>query len=286
MAAKDLRVPYGRRIRLRDFSPGATPGYRSKDEAQERLSKGLSRLRELQGVLYAEHRWAVLIILQAMDAAGKDSTISHVMSGLNPQGCHVHSFKTPSSRELDHDFLWRVQPVLPERGSISVFNRSYYEEVLIVRVHPEFLEKQNLPWELVTPEIWKERFEDINCFEQHLARSGVVVLKFFLHVSKEVQRQRFLARLEEPHKHWKFTPSDVQERAYWGKYIRAYEDLLSKTSTKEAPWYVIPADHKWFTRLSVTNAIVERLEELDLSYPKLTKERKRELATARKLLGS
>jgi PPK2 family polyphosphate:nucleotide phosphotransferase len=270
---------------MKHLDPGATPGCSGKADAEEALQAGLVRLRELQRLLYAEHRWAVLLIFQAMDAAGKDSTISHVMSGLNPQGCRVQSFKTPTPRELDHDFLWRAQSALPERGMIGVFNRSYYEEVLIVRVHPELLEKANLPEDLVTPKVWEERFQDINAFERHLHRSGTLTLKFFLNVSKEEQKRRFLERLNEPKKNWKFQPSDVLERRFWRDYQGAYEELLNRTSTKEAPWHVIPADNKWFTHLSVTKIIVDRLEALDLSYPEVTKEKKRQFAEARRLLS-
>jgi PPK2 family polyphosphate:nucleotide phosphotransferase len=284
MGTKQFRIPPGSRVRLKDFDSGCTPGCRSSADAEEPLAAGLSQLRKLQGILYAEHRWSLLVILQAMDAAGKDSTISHVMSGLNPQGCRVYSFKAPSAEELSHNFLWRIAARLPERGSIGVFNRSHYEEVLVVRVHPELLESQHLPPRLVTPRIWEERLEDINAFERHLARSGTMLLKFFLHVSKRVQRERFLARLDDPTKHWKFDPNDTKERACWKAYVRAYEDLLAKTSTREAPWYVIPADHKWFTRLSVTDVIVDRLKRLNLKYPALTRERKKEIQEARKLL--
>jgi PPK2 family polyphosphate:nucleotide phosphotransferase len=240
----------------------------------------------LQDMLYAQDRWAVLLIFQAMDAAGKDGTIKHVMSGVNPQGCQVFSFKTPSSEELDHDFLWRCMKYVPERGRIGIFNRSYYEETLVVRVHPEFLEKQTLPPELVTKDIWKERFHDIRNFERYLTRNGVVIRKFFLHVSKGEQKRRFLERLENPEKNWKFSANDIKERAYWGDYMTAYEDVIRYTSTPEAPWYVVPADNKWFTRIVVAAAIIETLDGLNLQYPKVSKEKLKELAAARQVLIS
>jgi PPK2 family polyphosphate:nucleotide phosphotransferase len=235
-------------------------------------------------MLYAQDRWAVLLIFQAMDAAGKDGTIKHVMSGVNPQGCQVFSFKTPSSEELDHDFLWRCIKYLPERGRIGIFNRSYYEEALVVRIHPEFLEKQTLPPELVTKDIWKERFHDIRSFERYLTRNGVVIRKFFLHVSKSEQKRRFLERLENPEKNWKFSANDIKERAYWGDYMTAYEDVIRHTSTPEAPWYVVPADNKWFTRIVVAAAVIETLDALKLHYPKVSKEKLKEFAAARQVL--
>jgi PPK2 family polyphosphate:nucleotide phosphotransferase len=279
---RDFRVGEATRVRLKEHPTNATPGFRSKAGAEDALAAGLERLRELQRLLYAQRQWAVLIVFQAMDAGGKDSTIGHVMSGLNPQGCVVHSFKEPTSEELDHDFLWRVGIRLPGRGMIGVFNRSYYEEVLVPRVHPEVLQAERLP--SISPRIWEERFSDIRGLERHLFRNGTLVLKFFLHVSKAAQRTRFLSRLREPEKHWKFSPLDVRERARWADYVAAYEDLLSKTSTPEAPWYVVPADHKWFTRLAVTEIIVQRLEELKLHYPKLDRKREAELRAARKTL--
>jgi len=281
---RDFRVPEAARVRLKDYPTDQTPGYRSKTSADESLALGLERLRELQQVLYAQREWAVLIVLQAMDAGGKDSTIGHVMSGLNPQGCAVHAFKEPTSAELDHDFLWRAVLQLPARGMIGVFNRSYYEEVLVPRVHPEVLQKERLP--SIGPRIWEERFSDIRGLERHLVRNGTLVLKFFLHVSKTVQRERFLSRLRLPQKNWKFTASDVRERTRFAQYEEAYEDLLSKTSIPEAPWYVIPADHKWFTRLAVTEIIVKRLEELGLHYPTLDKKQEAELRSAAKALES
>jgi PPK2 family polyphosphate:nucleotide phosphotransferase len=235
-------------------------------------------------MLYAQDRWAVLLIFQAMDAAGKDSAIKHVLSGVNPQGCQVYSFKAPSNEELDHDFLWRCMIRLPERGRIGIFNRSYYEETLIVRVHREFLEKQKLPPELVTKDIWEERFEDIRNFEGYLTRNGVVIRKFFLHVSREEQKKRFLERIEEPEKHWKFSADDIRERQYWDDYMKAYEDMIRKTAAKHAPWYVVPADRKWFTRVVVAAAVIDAMYSLDLHYPKLSKEKLNGFEAAKKAL--
>jgi PPK2 family polyphosphate:nucleotide phosphotransferase len=279
-----FRVSPGKKLRLAEYDPDDTPGFKSKEEAAERLAKGVDRLRDLQEKLYAQDRWAVLLIFQAMDAAGKDSTIEHVMSGVNPQGCQVFSFKTPSAEELDHDFLWRTHVRMPERGRIGVFNRSYYEEVLVVRVHPEILAGERLPKGLATKDIWSERFDDINAFERYLARNGTAILKFFLHVSKEEQRKRFLDRLDEPEKNWKFSAADVKERESWDKYMAAYEDVLGNTSTKHAPWYVIPADHKWFARMAVAEVIGETLAGLDLAFPTVTPAKKAELVAARRLL--
>jgi PPK2 family polyphosphate:nucleotide phosphotransferase len=284
MNSDEFRVVPGKRFRLKDYDPDDTGKYRSKDEALERLRKGVERMRELQERLYAHDRWSVLLIFQAMDAAGKDSTIEHVMSGVNPQGCQVFSFKAPSPEELDHDFLWRTNRCLPERGRIGVFNRSYYEEVLVVRVHPEFLMRQRLPEKVVGKSIWKERFEDINAMERYLTRQGTVIRKFFLHVSKKEQKGRFLARLDEPEKNWKFSVQDVKERGHWDDYMEAYEDMLGATSTDHAPWYVIPADHKWFMRMAVADVIVETLEGLKLRYPELSEDKRAELAEARSLL--
>jgi PPK2 family polyphosphate:nucleotide phosphotransferase len=241
-------------------------------------------MTELQDKLYAQNRWSVLLLFQAMDAAGKDGTIKHVMSGVNPEGVQVHSFKAPSEAELQHDFLWRTTVPLPERGRIGIFNRSYYEEVLVVRVHPKLLESQRIPSSLVTKNIWDERFEDIRCFERHLERNGTVVRKFFLHLSKKEQKRRFLARLEKPKKNWKFSADDIRERAYWDDYQHAYEQMIRHTSTKNAPWYVVPADNKWFTHLVVAAAIVETLESLELSYPPVDDAKRKELDAARKLL--
>jgi PPK2 family polyphosphate:nucleotide phosphotransferase len=258
----------------------------SKEDAAAQLPDTVARLAALQEQLYAHNRWGVLLIFQAMDAAGKDSVIKHVLSGINPQGCQVASFKVPSSEELNHDFLWRTTARLPERGRIGVFNRSYYEEVLVARVHPELLANQKLPASLVTPKIWKERFEDITAFERHLARSGFVIRKFFLHVSKEEQRQRFLKRLDEPAKRWKFSIGDVRERERWDDYMGAYEDMIRHTSSTEAPWIVVPADRKWLAHHVVAAAVVEALEQLDLELPKLTAPERRELARARRELAS
>jgi PPK2 family polyphosphate:nucleotide phosphotransferase len=279
-------VTNGKKFRLKDFDPADTFGMKSesKREAKEMIQQGIERLRELQDRLYAQDRWAVLLVLQAMDAAGKDSTIKHVMSGVNPQGCEVYSFKAPSSEELDHDFLWRCTPYLPNRGHIGIFNRSYYEEVLVVRVHPEILAAQKLPPELVTKGIWRARYEDIANFERYLSRQGTVIRKFFLNVSREEQKRRFLERIEQPEKNWKFSAADVKERQHWDEYMDAYEDAIRATATPDAPWYVVPADNKWFTRLVVAAAVVTTLEELDLRYPKLTKKQRAELAAARAAL--
>src|SRR5438445_1867426 len=281
---KPFRVEHGKHFRLKDCDPAHTAGVKSKEEANELLEQGIQKLAELQDKLYARDSWALLLIFQAMDAAGKDGVIKHVMSGVNPQGCQVYSFKAPSSEELDHDFLWRTTRCLPERGRIGVFNRSYYEEVLVVRVHPELLARQKLPATLVTEKTWKERFQDIAAFERYLARNGTVIRKFFLNVSREEQRKRFLSRLEEPEKNWKFSAADVAERQHWDEYMKAYEDAIEATSSDHAPWYVIPADRKWFTRLAVADVIVEALEELDLHYPEVSEAQRKELEKARALL--
>jgi PPK2 family polyphosphate:nucleotide phosphotransferase len=280
------RVTKGGKFRLKDVDPDDTYGLQSevKQDSKAMLQQGVQLLAELQDKLYAQDRWAVLLVFQAMDAAGKDGTIKHVMSGVNPQGCEVASFKAPSSEELDHDFLWRCTPYLPNRGHIGIFNRSYYEEVLVVRVHPELLHAEKLPPQLVTKRIWEERYEDINNFERYLARNGTVIRKFFLHVSKAEQKKRFLARLNEPEKHWKFSGSDVRERAHWDEYQKAYEAMIRATATPDAPWYVVPADNKWFTRLVVAAAVVEAMESLHLHYPKVDKRKRAELAAARELL--
>ncbi|WP_332692317.1 polyphosphate kinase 2 family protein [Bosea sp. (in: a-proteobacteria)] len=267
---KRFKVTDGEGFKLSDIDPDDTGGLDlDKDGAKELLATGVKRLHGLQERLYAEGRWAVLIVLQAMDAAGKDGTIEHVMSGINPQGCEVTSFKAPSTVELRHDFLWRTTCALPQRGHIGIFNRSYYEEVLVARVHEEVLEKQNLPPELVKDDIWNERFDSIRDFERHLARNGVVVLKFFLHLSKGEQRRRLLERIDEPDKNWKFDAGDLAERKRWPDYMNAYEEAIAGTATKHAPWYVVPADNKWFSRLVVAAAIAEKLEELDPQFPKL-----------------
>jgi PPK2 family polyphosphate:nucleotide phosphotransferase len=280
-----FRVRAGQKVDLRRYDPAYTGPFTHKEKALSRLERSLERMVALQDVLYASNRWSVLLIFQAMDAAGKDSAIKHVMSGLNPQGTQVFTFKRPSDEELDHDYLWRTVKALPERGRIGIFNRSYYEEVLVVRVHQQILEQQRLPSALVTPRIWKDRFEDIGAFERHLARSGTLVLKFFLHVSKEEQRRRLLERLDQPSKNWKFEMADLGERELWGDYMQAYEEALTATSTRHAPWFVIPADHKWFMRLVISELIVKALDGLDLSYPKVSKAHLAELAEARKRLG-
>jgi PPK2 family polyphosphate:nucleotide phosphotransferase len=261
------RISNGSRFRLKDIDPGDPWGKRLKPIAGEMLKQSSKRMAGLQERLYAQDRWSILLIFQAMDAAGKDGTIKHVMSGVNPQGCDVHAFKAPSSEELDHDFLWRTTRRLPRRGHIGIFNRSYYEETLVVRVHQNILAKQQLPSELVTKNIWRERFEDINAYERYLARQGVLVRKFFLHVSKDEQRKRFLERLDKPEKHWKFSPADVGERSHFAAYMAAYEDMIRHTSTEWAPWYVIPADRKWFTRLVVSAAIIDAIQSLDPRFP-------------------
>ncbi|MBN2506894.1 MAG: polyphosphate kinase 2 family protein [Verrucomicrobia bacterium] len=283
-----FRVTRGDRFRLKDFDPGDTLQFHSEDKprAKEALALGIRALAELQDVLYANDQWAVLLIFQAMDAAGKDSAIKHVMSGINPQGCQVHSFKAPSGEELDHDFLWRCLRVLPNRGHIGIFNRSYYEETLVVRVHPELLQRQKLPSALLTRRLWKERFQDIRAFERYLTRNGVVIRKFFLHVSKGEQQKRFLERIETPEKNWKFSAGDVAERAFWGDYMEVYEDMIRHTAIPEAPWYVVPADHKWFTRLVVAAAVIETLVSLKLTYPEVNRAKRRELAAAKRVLTS
>jgi len=273
-------------FRLKDFDPGETLQFNSEDKprAKEALATGISLLAELQDRLYAQDRWAVLLIFQAMDAAGKDGAIKHVMSGVNPQGCQVFPFKSPTNEDLDHDFLWRCLKNLPERGRIGIFNRSYYEETLVVRVHRDFLEKERLPPELVTKDIWKERFHDIRSFERYLTRNGVCIRKFFLNVSKKEQKKRFLERIEEPEKNWKFSANDAKEREYWDDYMEAYEDTIRNTATKEAPWYVVPADNKWFTRVVVGAAVIEALDDLDLEYPKVSASKLKELEEAKRTL--
>jgi len=283
------RVTNGAKFRLEDVDPDDTHdfGADGKAEAEDALAEGVGLLSKLQDKLYAEDRWAILVIFQAMDAAGKDSAIKHVMSGVNPQGCEVSSFKAPSAEELDHDFLWRCAKRLPERGRIGIFNRSYYEETLVVRVHENFLAAQKLPTEIKTKDLWQQRFEAICNFERYLTNNGVVILKFFLHVSKREQQKRFLARIDDPAKNWKFSINDVHEREHWDQYMQAYEETIKHTATKYAPWYVVPADHKWFTRLVVASAIVETMNALDLEYPSLSKEELKELDTAKQaLLGS
>ena len=285
--AKPFRVSKGKNFRLKDVDPSDTlelTKEADKPRAKEALATGLLALTELQDKLYAQDKWALLLIFQAMDAAGKDGAIKHVMSGINPQGCQVYSFKSPSAEDLDHDYLWRCMRCLPNRGHIGIFNRSYYEEVLVVRVHPEFLNKQRVPPELVGKGIWDERFEDIRNFEQYLARNGVVVRKFFLHVSKKEQKRRFLERIDDQKKNWKFSSNDANERDFWDDYMKAYEEMIQQTATKEAPWYVVPADNKWFTRVVVGAAVIDALADLDLAYPKVGEGKLKELAAAKNKL--
>ncbi len=279
---KDFVVLPGDKVKLEKYPTEIKPLYKSKDEYKQMLSENIEELSSLQNLLYASNKYSVLLIFQSMDAAGKDSTIKHVMSGINPQGCQVSSFKHPSAQELGHDFLWREVNNLPERGKIGIFNRSHYEEVLIVRVHPEILESEGVEFDSKT--IWKERYDSIIGMEDHLHRNGMVILKFFLHVSKEEQRKRFLKRIDDPKKNWKFSTADIEERKFWKQYMDAYEDCLSATSIKNAPWYVIPADDKENTHLIVSGIVLDTLKELDMSYPKLDEKRKQELKTIRKLL--
>jgi len=279
--SKRYRVDDGREFRLKDFDPADSSGVKSKKVAEKELPRGVEQLSELQDKLYAQDRWAILLIFQAMDAAGKDGAIKHVMSGVNPQGCEVFSFKQPSTEELNHDFLWRTSKCVPEHGRIGIFNRSYYEEVLVVRVHKELLERERTPPSLVTKNIWNERFADINAYEHYLYRNGVVIRKFFLNLSKEEQKKRFLKRLEEPDKNWKFSASDVTERERWHEYMAAYEEMIQHTATPHAPWYVVPADKKWYTRLVVAAAIIHALEELNLHYPTVDAAKRKELKAAR-----
>jgi PPK2 family polyphosphate:nucleotide phosphotransferase len=281
-----FRVEDGEGFHLKDVDPGDTQHLGSEDKrlVNQVLAEGVQVLAELQDKLYAQDRWALLLIFQAMDAAGKDGTIKHVMSGVNPQGCQVSSFKMPSAVDLDHDYLWRAMKELPERGRIGIFNRSYYEETLVVRVHPDFLAKQTLPSKLVCGDIWQQRFNDISHFEEYLSHNGVVVRKFFLHLSKKEQKKRFLERLDNPLKNWKFSANDIKERAYWDDYMKAYEDMIRHTSSKHSPWYVVPADNKWFTRLVVAAAVIDTLDSLNLSYPEVGEEARRELEAAKQQL--
>jgi PPK2 family polyphosphate:nucleotide phosphotransferase len=283
---KPYRIVDGRGFRLRDIDPADTGslGSEYKQRSRELLQGGLAKLADLQEKLYAQNQWALLVIFQAMDAAGKDSAIKHVMSGVNPQGCQVFSFKAPSHEELDHDYLRRCMKAVPERGRIGVFNRSYYEEVLVVRVHPELLEAQRLPPSLVTRHVWAERYEDINAMERYLTRNGIGIRKFFLHISREEQKKRFLERLEDPHKNWKFSVADARERDFWDDYMHAYEQMVRHTSTKQAPWFVVPADHKWFTRLVVAAAVIDALEDMDVAFPKVSPEKRKELQSTREIL--
>ncbi|MES2569859.1 MAG: polyphosphate kinase 2 family protein [Verrucomicrobiota bacterium] len=284
--SEPYRVTNGKKFRLKDVDPGDTQDLKSQDKprAKEALQNGIEALAELQDMLYAQDRWSLLLVFQAMDAAGKDGTIKHVMSGINPQGCHVSSFKGPTSDDLDHDYLWRCVKQLPERGRIGIFNRSYYEETLVVRVHPEFLSGQKLPPELVTKNIWEERFQDIRAFERYLTRNGTIVRKFFLHVSKEEQQKRFLERLDRPEKNWKFSANDAKERGFWDAYMEAYEETIRETSTEDSPWYVVPADNKWFTRVVVAAAVIDAMASLNLHYPKVSAAKREELAEAKKTL--
>ena len=281
-----FRITKGKGFRLKDFDPGETCGLKlDKGEAAELLQRGITWLAEEQDMLYVQNRWSLLLVFQALDAAGKDGTIKHVMSGVNPQGCQVFSFKQPSSEELDHDFMWRCVRNLPERGRIGIFNRSYYEEVLVARVHPEILERQKLPPVVVGKEIWDQRLADIAHFEAYAARQGIKVLKFFLHVSRNEQKKRFLERLDEPEKNWKFSASDVQERKFWSDYMHAFEEAIRATASKHAPWFVVPADNKWFTRLVVAAAVVDAMENLNLAYPKVDAAKRKQLAAARVALS-
>jgi len=278
-----FRIDDGRKFRLKDVDPGDTLklGSEDKSRAKDALTQGISALAELQDMLYAQDRWSVLCIFQAMDAAGKDGAIKHVMSGVNPQGCQVYSFKAPTSEDLDHDFLWRCARALPERGRIGIFNRSYYEETLVVRVHPEFLSGQKVPASLLGKDVWDNRFQDIRCWERYLARNGTLILKFFLHVSKKEQKRRFLRRLDEADRNWKFSANDAKERGYWDEYMEAYEETIRNTATDHAPWYVVPADNKWFTRLVVAAAVIDGLASLELAYPTVDKTKRKELEEAR-----
>lgn len=285
--SKPFRITDGEDFRLKHIDPEDTLGLKSEDKpkAQEALKNGIELLAELQDKLYAQDKWSVLLIFQAMDAAGKDGAIKHVMSGINPQGCQVYSFKAPTSEDLDHDYLWRCIKCLPERGRIGIFNRSYYEETLVVRVHEEILAKQKLPEKLVTKHIWDERFQDIRNFEKYLTRNGTIVRKFFLHVSRGEQKKRFLERIDNPEKNWKFSSADAKERGHWNEYMKAYEDMIRNTSTKDSPWFVVPADNKWFTRLVVAAAVIDALASLELEYPEVGENKLIELAEAKNLLN-
>jgi len=282
--ADPYRIDNGKKFRLKDFDPASTGHFRSKEHAQELLDQGKAELADLQDKLYAQNRWAVLVILQAMDAAGKDGVIEHVMSGVNPQGCQVFSFKAPSSDDLSHDFMWRTTKCLPQRGHIGIFNRSYYEEVLVVRVHPEVLKNERIPGPLLSKDVWEKRFQDMHNFETYLSHNGIVVRKFFLHLSKKEQKRRFLARLDAPEKNWKFSLADVRERQCWDDYMTAYEEMIASTSSKHAPWYVVPADNKWYTRLVVAAAIVDTLKELKVKYPDVGPEVRKQLVAAKREL--
>jgi PPK2 family polyphosphate:nucleotide phosphotransferase len=284
--ANRFRIPEGKKFRLKDMDPADKAGFKDEDKprAKRALANGISLLANLQDRLYAQDQWGLLLIFQAMDAAGKDGAIKHVMSGVNPQGCQVFSFKSPSAEELDHDYLWRCFKNVPERGRIGIFNRSYYEETLVVRVHPEYLAGQKIPKKLITKSIWKERFEDINAFERYLSRNGILVRKFFLNVSKEEQKRRFLDRLDNPDKNWKFSSADARERDFWDRYMEAYEEMIRHTATEEAPWYVVPADNKWFSRVVVAAAIIDALDSMNLTYPKVDDAKLQDLKAAREQL--
>jgi len=285
--ATRYRIDQGKKFRLQNFDPSDTAGLPKefKEESEQLLQRSTELLAELQDKLFAQDRWGLLLIFQAMDAAGKDGTIKHVMSGVNPQGCQVFSFKSPSADELEHGYMWRTSNCMPERGKIGIFNRSYYEEVLVVRVHPEMLEAQHLPESCISDKIWQERFEDISAFERYATRNGIVIRKFFLNLSKEEQKRRFLSRLDLPEKNWKFSASDVRERRCWDEYQQAYEDMIRHTSSKQAPWFVVPADNKWFTRLVVSSVIVHALQEMALAYPEVSDEKRQALAAARRELN-
>jgi PPK2 family polyphosphate:nucleotide phosphotransferase len=284
--SRPFRVTNGNKFRLKDADPGDTLKFTSEDKprAKEALAIGIEALTQMQEKLYAEDKWAVLLIFQAMDAAGKDGAIKHVMSGVNPQGCQVFSFKSPSAEDLDHDYMWRCSKCLPNRGNIGIFNRSYYEETLVVRVHPEYLKKQKLPGKLVGKNIWQDRFRDICNFEHYLSKNGISVCKFFLHISKKEQKRRFLERLQTPEKNWKFSSADINERRFWDDYQNAYEDMIRNTATKHAPWYVVPADNKWFTRVVVAAAVIDTMASLNLAYPKVGQDKLKELAAAKRAL--
>jgi len=279
--SKPYRIESGKGFRLKDFDPDDTSHLHSEEHAKKLLENSIREMAELQDKLYAQDRWSVLLVFQAMDAAGKDGAIKHVMSGLNPQGCQVYSFKAPTPEELDHDFLWRTTRRVPERGHIGIFNRSYYEEVLVVRVHPEILKHERVPEQLLGKNLWEDRFEDIRNFERYLSRNGVAVRKFFLNLSKKEQKHRFLQRLENPEKNWKFSAADVRERACWDDYMKAYEEMIAATSTKHAPWYVVPADNKWYTRLVVAAAVLDTLKDLNLAYPTVSLEQRKQLLAAK-----
>jgi PPK2 family polyphosphate:nucleotide phosphotransferase len=282
--SKPYRIDHGKNFRLKDFDSAATTHIHSKAQAEKLLAQSIVEMSELQDKLYAQDRWGILLIFQAMDAAGKDGAIKHVMSGVNPQGCQVYSFKAPSAEDLDHDYLWRTSKVLPERGRIGIFNRSYYEEVLVVRVHSQILKNERLPDSLIGKDIWQNRFEDITNFERYLSHNGIAVRKFFLNVSRKEQKRRFLERLDQPEKNWKFSAADIAERQCWEDYMQAYEEMIAATSTKQAPWYVVPADNKWYTRLVVAAAIVDTLKGLKLAYPTVNAEKRKQLAAAKREL--